>query len=355
MLNLSNKKSIKNMNKKKQYLYCHIPLANSDLQDMAAAHRDIAQGVVAQALQKSHPLTLLAQTLTISKRRILTEFNQEQLILERVGLATTHGTAGSQLTSMVDGLDETRYWLRADPVYWQTGPEGVFVNLDKEPEMTVEQAQKLREELAPWLEYYGLELAAPHPNRWYIGQNEPFQVNTAPLSQVIGKDASDYMPTGSDAARWRQLLTELQMVLQQSPTNDRLLSEGRTPVNSLWLWGEGDISGSNQQHDLLLVSDDAYCQGLANYCGLAHRPMVTRYDELKLETGRFNKILTLHGSMNTDNMVEWQRIWLEPILADLLNKRIHILDIYLGSDEIYRIKNNWLTRRKISRVLSRNE
>jgi hypothetical protein len=85
----------------------------------------------------------------------------------------------------------------------------------------------------------GWRLSAPTPARWYLQVPELPRLHTRPLGEVIGRNVDLFLPTGDDAAAWRQRLTEVQMLFHGLPVNQRRQTRGLPAVNGVWLHGGG--------------------------------------------------------------------------------------------------------------------
>ena len=66
-------------------------------------------------------------------------------------------------------------------------------------------------------------------------------ISTAAVSPqaIDGLEPDEFMPSGSAAAGYLKLTSELQMCLHEHEVNLRREAEGLMPVNSIWLWGGG--------------------------------------------------------------------------------------------------------------------
>lgn len=101
--------------------------------------------------------------------------------------------------------------------------------------------------------------------------SSPVECSTSEPSGLIGCNLRDLMPTGRDAAAIRSLTNEIQMLLHEHPVNVARASRGLPVINSLWLWGFGEL-GEPIQLDLpLLFTDDAWLAGLWQLHGRSAR------------------------------------------------------------------------------------
>lgn len=82
--------------------------------------------------------------------------------------------------------------------------------------------------------------------RGYVRANPAFA--TVPVSvDAAAGGAPDAIPAqGGDAARLHRLLGEIQMILHDHPVNQRRADAGEAVLNSLWLWGGGELPAATQ-------------------------------------------------------------------------------------------------------------
>ncbi len=66
-------------------------------------------------------------------------------------------------------------------------------------------------------------------------------IATSPVSPAVADGASPefFLPQGAEAADHDRWHSEVQMCLHDAEVNQRRMSAGRLPVNSLWFWGGG--------------------------------------------------------------------------------------------------------------------
>lgn len=135
--------------------------------------------------------------------------------------------------------DHSGFCMHADPVHLR--PDRDLLRLFDATHLAISQAEAdaLTAELNAHFAADGLRFTAPTASRWYLHCEQPPTLRTQPLERVIGQPIDGLLPTGDDAARWAQLMNEAQMMLFQSPVNQRREGSGRPPVNGLWTWGGG--------------------------------------------------------------------------------------------------------------------
>ena len=62
---------------------------------------------------------------------------------------------------------------------------------------------------------------------------------TTPPHDITGKDILNYLPQGEGANKLVDLMNGSQLVFNNHPQYRRRLDAGKTPANSIWLWGQG--------------------------------------------------------------------------------------------------------------------
>ena len=73
----------------------------------------------------------------------------------------------------------------------------------------------------------------------YVRADSPIQTSAAPASAIDQQLPNDYMPKNDATGTYHALRGEVEMALHDHDVNVRRESQGRAPVNSLWLWGGG--------------------------------------------------------------------------------------------------------------------
>lgn len=150
------------------------------------------------------------------------------------------------------------WWLRADPVHLLPDADRLrLLPADKtDPEVRVVLAKAFNEHFAA----EGYYLVAPHAERWYLRSPRPLRIETHALEEALDQYVYDFMPAGPDAGAVRRLMTEAQMIFhaiagQHSP-------RGEPAVNSLWLWGGGELPEERSVPLPPLWSDEPFVRGV---------------------------------------------------------------------------------------------
>jgi hypothetical protein len=139
-----------------------------------------------------------------------------------------------------------------------------------------DEIREIERKLKPLFGDFGFEFSAPHPARWYLrAPRESKLPSFHPPAAALGGNLADFLPAGDNAARWRQLLNESQVLLHNHPINAQRAERGAVAVNSLWFWGAGVLPDTIRSDRSHVTSDDAALHGLAREAQL---PLV-RADE----------------------------------------------------------------------------
>ncbi|MEA3642129.1 MAG: hypothetical protein VBE63_19630 [Lamprobacter sp.] len=174
--------------------------------------------------------------------------------------------------------------LQADPVHLRPDRDQLRLFDARHLGISQAEADALVQEVNAHLVDDGLRLVAPVASRWYLELAESPQIETHPLETVIGRHIDGFLPTGADAGRWAALMTELQMLLFQSPVNQARQERGRPAVNALWISGVGHwqplaLEPNRSPGWSRLCADHALARGLAMAAGLEVLPAAAPADQ----------------------------------------------------------------------------
>lgn len=178
----------------------------------------------------------------------------------RITWLTDYSLASSETTAQV---------MRADPAYQQIDMNNATLGNPLELELTLDECAALLQTLNHHFADDGIRFECKDPYRWYCHFESPLQINSTPISASIGRDVASVRPDGADARRWRSKLAEIEMLLFEHPINAERQEGNKLPVNTLWLWGEGDPAAADNTESISINSDNFYTQSVSNYLGAA--------------------------------------------------------------------------------------
>jgi len=266
----------------------------------------------------------------LSRASFKKEPNQEENVFIELGLAeyTNHGVNKNkpyaalsllaEKTSTIENVSES-YWLRADPVNLQPDRDTALMAGHEELDLTQAEANKLVEKIndhfidEPW------QLYSFAPHRWYLKLESSADLNTTPLSKVLGDDINPHSPSGADADYWFKIINECQMLIHGSSVNFERESRNMWTANSIWLWGGGCLPQVklNSHYDKILTNNQIYA-GLGYHCG---------FDVFALDTGFSDKI------KSNNNFV----------VLDILSEQVQRRDLYTFVQTLNKLEAEFLT------------
>lgn len=181
-------------------------------------------------------------------------------------LLTDQALAAAALTRRQDRPDDADGpWLRADPVSLLPDLNAVWIR----PGAALDCQGPAFQELKALFAEAGLRFDLPHPQRGYLRLDAVPDCRFQPPASLAGESLDRVMPSGPDAARWRRLLNDSQIILHQH----RDPTDSRTP-GGLWFWGAGQLPSADSVHcDAQgLLADGLIWQSLADFLALPCQP-----------------------------------------------------------------------------------
>lgn len=116
-----------------------------------------------------------------------------------------------------------------------------------------------------------------HPGVSYrhlmVWRNGRDKLELTPPHDISGKPVRDYLPRGDGADVLLRLMGESQVILERHEQHGRRLEAGKTPANSIWLWGHGrapkmETFGSKFGLNGAVISAVDLIRGIGVYAGL---------------------------------------------------------------------------------------
>jgi len=284
----------------------------------------------------------LAKLLKFARRQPSFEGNHDAWRGHFFGVARQQDDPVAPFSCLGDGIQPGNdFWLCAHPVSLQLQRDSFVLASARAPGLSMEQAQALIEALNVHFSEDGLHFSAAHANRWYLRLPQIPKLETYPLAEAIGQPVERLLPQGEDGLQWHRRLNECQMLLHEHPVNLELERMGALPVNSLWLWGGGQLVAGKARPDLTVWAHDPFTRGL----GLAHacdvKPLpasATDWPGGGLAAGEHLLVLDqLEQAGLSGDAFEWQQAlarldshWFSPLLAALRDGTMTELTLHLA-------------------------
>ena len=211
-------------------------------------------------------LPALEKILACARREQLVEFGFSDALCMLFNLEkpADNDFPIAAITRLVDD-DHSRegIWMRADPVHLAADQAGLI--LMDESTFTLDQHDALvfAADIKDIFSSYGMTLEVPRTNRWYLNLDTLPEIRTTPVHEVTGRDIHAFMPAGGDKSLWAKLMNEIQMALHGNYINQKRLQRNERIVNSVWLWGCGELPQINKSPWTQVFSDEEIAHGFS--------------------------------------------------------------------------------------------
>ncbi|KXW56347.1 hypothetical protein LHV13_07790 [Ferrovum sp. PN-J185] len=128
------------------------------------------------------------------------------------------------------------HWLLASPIHLHIEGDGLVLMDHHTFPITMEESQALVNIFNNHFLVDHIEFFIINNNQWLIGsQQEVIKHSTYPLDRA-GRTISDYLPQGENAAFWRQVFNEAQMLCHDHSVNLQRQDKGQKPISGVWFW-----------------------------------------------------------------------------------------------------------------------
>jgi hypothetical protein len=179
----------------------------------------------------------------------------------------------------------------------------------------------------------GVRLLAGKSSSLYCIFDQLLNVTTRDPQDMLDRHIEEHLPTGADAPRLRQLMSELEMWLFEHGENSARAAAGLPRISGLWLWGGGAPLASLPSVQGWAAGDDVYFSALS-----AQRSETS-------DSG----VIVAAATPGSDEWHDIESRWLKPAAAQLRAGRLSRLEISAG-DRCFR-----LTARAIRRFWRRSK
>jgi hypothetical protein len=175
------------------------------------------------------------------------------------------------VTLMADGVDPgPRWWMRADPVHYIVGRTGLRLAPLDTLELSDAESTALAASINEHFDAPQFALLTPNAGRWYVGADNPFDLQTNPPARSVAQDVAGGLPRGPESAALMAFVNEVQMLWFDHPVNVERERRGQPVASSLWLHGAGRMpSPGNPAHDHT-AGGGPLLAGLAALAGRKH-------------------------------------------------------------------------------------
>ncbi|MGP1680110.1 MAG: hypothetical protein ACTS6J_23500, partial [Burkholderiales bacterium] len=205
--------------------------------------------------------------------------------------------------------------------------------------LSQQEAESLADSLNAHFSGDGLVFYPLRPDRWYLRLAQAPALETTPLAQAAGRSIDALLPRGADAPAWRARMNDIQMLLHGHAVNEQREAAGQLPVNSVWLWGGGNIADAVPGPFHAVWSADPFAAGLAQAARIAARALPEDAAQLfRASPGEGVNLILLdrlrasaqYGDAHgwRESLAQLERDWFVPLLEALRQERIGMLSVH---------------------------
>lgn len=130
---------------------------------------------------------------------------------------------------------QAAFWLPVCPVHLIADRDTLVLAPTAGLGLTLSEAQGLVDSFNRHFSQEGYYLYAVSEKDWFLGSQQQWQLNFPSLAQAESMNCRDAWQQGRDAAQWRKLLNEVQMLWFSDAVNVQREQQGYLPINGLWV------------------------------------------------------------------------------------------------------------------------
>lgn len=229
------------------------------------------------------------------------------------------------------------FWMRADPVHLRIEQNHIMLADSQAFQITEEEANELTHDINHNLGHDDLNLISLRPDRWYLRLPVIPDMQTHTLDQVTCKNINNFLPSGVNSIAWHKILNEIQMLLHEHRVNQARELRGELIINSVWLWGGGNMPQSIQSPFTHVWSNDEFSHALALASNTEYSKLPANADQWLMTQPQGNHLIvldSLRGKAKYRNAYGWrealtemERDWFLPLYTGLKAGKINQLTI----------------------------
>ena len=205
------------------------------------------------------------------------------------------------------------HWACADPVHLKFHHERLILAEGAAIDVSAQEAGELTTALNRYFGDIG-QFSAAAPDRWYLQLVEEADFQTPPLSAMAGRRIEQQLPEESRTAWLRKLLNEAQMVLHSHASNEARADAGKMTINSLWLWGPGQLPDALKADNDGVWSAHPLAKGLARCAGIARHDTPASFADLCAQAETESRPLVVIDTLLAAVQYEDAKAWRQGIL-----------------------------------------
>ncbi len=278
----------------------------------------------------------------LSKANMAASCNSANDVLSDIFSLAIEGDFPAAAFSMLayDSYNSDKFHMHADPVHLQADMDHAILTSLEDLNVTALEAAALCDSLNQHFNQDGISFLVMDDNQWLVESNDKIKMTTTPLTEAIGRNINFILPEGEEAMRWKQLLTEAQMLIFSHDVNQSREHRSLQTINSLWFHGVGELPvvKDGRCHVNSLCSNQKMLEGLAKYVKCEYFKMPDTVDDYinylsDLAPASVNvlHLPELEHLVNytdvriwTDKLLEQLRYWIYPLIDTAHKNNIKI-------------------------------
>jgi len=192
--------------------------------------------------------------------------NENDVIAEISGLKYEADFPSAALSLLANDLyDDDMSYMHADPVHLQADMDHAVLTSSLDLDIKQQESSAICAALNEHFQQDGLRFFALNKDQWFVSSKNKINMKTTPLVDATGRNVNFLLPGGKDATRWKQLLTEAQMLMHSHELNTAREDAGLSSINSLWFHGSGELTVSGNSSVTSICSNKDMLKGLASH------------------------------------------------------------------------------------------
>jgi len=294
------------------------------------------------------PQLKLAESAPVYARTLPTAYSDiNQCLWQLFNHPSTQRPALAAISYQTDGpqnpdTNTDRIVIRADPIHLRLDRQAAFLIDADFLAIQDQEAQVIINTLNEFYADDDFDFIAPHPQRWYIRLSQPIDLANPSVAQLRGENMAGFKSTGKDAKYWQQRQVEIQMLLHDHPVNQQREQQGQALINSLWLWGEGELASKPTTPWQQVYTDNSLVKSLAQHAQIDCQTCPSNAQALLALADTHTSILCVlsHDFQQIDPKTayqQWQQDWLAPLQQAITTRQVASVKLYSGEQPAYQL------------------
>jgi len=226
----------------------------------------------------------------------------------------------------------------ADPICLKADRDSATLISPGQLQLADDESAQLIAALNDFVAEDGLTFFSRGACEWYMSGRSAEALESYPPSFLANRNASSFLPDGDEAAPWRRLMTEIQMLLHSHPVNQLREQRGLLPVNSVWFWGGAPLPViPDEPADVIVYADDRLARAWVEHLGIRCRPLATLLSDLHdlpvasdivvLDLCIFDSWLQADAQRLEHELARVDEQWLQPLSALVRGGQLSQVDL----------------------------